>query len=85
MMTINRPPLELANVRTPGVNFHGEKRSNETHCSTTDPDAMMARKSQGTRAVLAYRGHLLTENHNGLVVSTLTTRAMVWRYAMPRC
>jgi len=41
------------------VNFHGEKRSNETHCSTTDPDAMLARKSRGTGAVLAYRGHCL--------------------------
>jgi transposase len=59
----------------PTVNFHGEKRSNETHCSTTDADAMLARKSRGTPAVLAYRGHLLTENRNGLVVSTLTTRA----------
>jgi transposase len=59
----------------PTVNFHGEKRSNETHCSSTDSDAMLARKSRGTGAVLAYRGHLLTENRNGLVVSTLTTRA----------
>jgi transposase len=59
----------------PTVNFHGERRSNETHCSTTDADAMLARKSRGTGAVLAYRGHLLTENRNGLVVSTLTTRA----------
>ena len=59
----------------PTVNFHGEKRTNETHCSTTDPDAMLARKSRGTGAMLAYRGHLLTENRNGLVVSTLTTRA----------
>jgi len=59
----------------PTVNFHGEKRSNQTHCLATDPDAMLARKSQGTGAVLAYRGHLLTENRNGLVVSTLTTRA----------
>src|SRR5436305_12732988 len=52
----------------PTVNFHGEKRSNQTHCSTTDPDAMLARKSRGMGAVLAYRGHLLTENRNGLVV-----------------
>jgi hypothetical protein len=57
------------------VNFHDEKRSNLTHCSSTDPDAMLARKSRGTGAVLAYRGHPLTENRNGLVVSTLTTRA----------
>lgn len=59
----------------PTVNFHGEKRSNETHRSTTDRDAMLARKSRGSGAALAYRGHLLTENRNGLVVSTLTTRA----------
>jgi transposase len=59
----------------PTVNFQGEKRSNETHCSSTDPDAMLARKSRGTGALLAYRGHLMTENRNGLVVSTLTTRA----------
>jgi transposase len=59
----------------PTVNFHGEKRSNQTHCSTTDPDAMLTRKNRGTGAVLAYRGHLLTENRNGLVVSALTTRA----------
>ncbi len=59
----------------PTVNFHGEKRSNDTHCSTTDPEALLARKSRGTGAVLAYRGHLLTENRNGLVVATLTTHA----------
>jgi len=59
----------------PTVNFHGEKRSNDTHCSTTDPDAMLARKSRGTPALLSYHGHLLTENRNGLVVSTRTTQA----------
>jgi hypothetical protein len=57
------------------VTFHREKRSNKTHCSTTDPDAMLSRKSRGSGAVLTYRGHLLTENRNGLVISTLTTRA----------
>jgi len=69
------PTTGTSEGANPTVNFHGEKRSNQTHCSTTDPDAMLARKSQGTGAVLAYRGHLLTENRNGLVVSTLTTRA----------
>jgi transposase len=59
----------------PTINFHGERRSNETHRSTTDPDAMLARKSRGTPAHLSYRGHLLTENRNGLVVSTRTTQA----------
>jgi transposase len=69
------PATGTGDGSNPTVNFHGEKRSNQTHCSTTDPDAMLARKSRGTGAVLAYRGHLLTENRNGLVVSTLTTRA----------
>src|SRR5271170_3585840 len=68
------PATRMDEGSNPTVNFHDEKRSNETHCSTTDPDAMLARKSRGTGAVLAYRGHLLTENRNGLVVSTLTTR-----------
>lgn len=73
---IQQPPAAgTGEGSNPTVNFHGERRSNETHCSTTDPDAMLARKSRGTGAVLAYRGHLLTENRNGLVVSTLTTRA----------
>jgi transposase len=59
----------------PTVNFHRERRSNQTHSSTTDPDAMLARKSRGTGAMLAYRGHMLTENRNGLVISTMTTQA----------
>jgi len=75
MTTSSRPAPETGGRSNPTVNFHGERRSNKTHCSTTDPDAMLARKSRGTGAVLAYRGHLLTENRNGLVVSTLTTRA----------
>jgi transposase len=72
----DQPPMASSSEGSnPTVNFHGEKRSNQTHCSTTDPDAMLARKSRGSAAVLAYRGHLLTENRNGLVVSTLTTGA----------
>jgi transposase len=71
----DQPPASTGEGSNPTVNFHGEKRCNQTHCSTTDPDAMLARKSRGAGAVLAYRGHLLTENRNGLVVSTLTTRA----------
>lgn len=69
------PAGETGEGSNPTVNFHGERRSNQTHCSTTDPDAMLARKSRGAGAVLAYRGHLLAENRNGLVVSTMTTRA----------
>jgi transposase len=51
----------------PTVNFHGEKRSNETHQSTTDPDARLARKASGKEAKLSYSGHVLMENRNGLV------------------
>src|SRR3989449_4542869 len=69
------PTTRTGEGSNPTANFHREKRCNETHCSTTDPDAMLSRKSRGSGAVLAYRGHLLTENRNGLVVSTLTTRA----------
>ncbi len=56
-------------------NFRGEKRSNETHASTTDPDARLARKSNGQEAKLAYTGHLLMENRNGLVVDARLTHA----------
>jgi len=54
----------------PTVNFHGEKRSNETHESTTDADALLARKGNGKEAKLSYNGNLLTENRNGLIVNT---------------
>ena len=59
----------------PTVNFHGEKRSNKTHQSTTDPEAMLCRKSGGTESKLSYLGHVLMENRNGLVVDTRLTRA----------
>jgi transposase len=61
------PPDDPGN---PSVNFHGEKRSNETHQSTTDPDAMLARKGHGREAKLSYNANLLTENRHGLVVNT---------------
>ncbi len=51
-------------------NFRGETRSNETHASTTDPDARLYRKSQGQSARLCYMGHVLMENRNGLVVDS---------------
>jgi transposase len=51
----------------PTVDFHGEKRSNDTHQSTTDPDAMLARKGAGKEAKLSYNGNVLMENRNGLV------------------
>src|ERR1035437_6869061 len=54
----------------PTVDFHGEKRSNDTHESTTDPDSRLARKSGGHEAKLAYCGNVMIENRNGLVVDT---------------
>ena len=54
----------------PTVNFHGEKRSNETHESRTDADALLSRKGNGKEAKLNYNGNLLTENRNGLIVNT---------------
>lgn len=54
----------------PTVDFHGEKRSNETHESTTDPEARLARKSGGHEAKMAYCGNVMIENRHGLVVDT---------------
>ena len=54
----------------PTVNFHGERRSNETHQSTSDPDARLARKGHGKEAKLAFCGNVLIENRHGLVVDT---------------
>jgi transposase len=55
--------------------FHGDKRSNDTHASTTDADARLAKKAAGKEAKLAFAGHLLMENRNGLVVDARLTRA----------
>ncbi len=56
-------------------NFRGEKRSNATHASTTDPDARLARKSGGQEARMGFTGHLLMENRNGLIVDARLTQA----------
>jgi Transposase DDE domain len=55
--------------------FRGDKRSNETHASTTDPDARLYRKSSGQPSRLCYMGHLLIENRHGLIVDVRTTHA----------
>jgi len=55
--------------------WRGQKRSNETHRSTTDPDARLARKSNGQTSILAYAGHVLMENRNGLVAHACLTHA----------
>ncbi|MGH9390330.1 MAG: IS5 family transposase, partial [Vicinamibacteria bacterium] len=59
----------------PTVDFRGEKRSNETHVSTTDPDARLYRKSFGTESKLCYAGHVLMDNRNGLAVRVELSRA----------
>jgi len=56
-------------------NFHKEKRSNETHASTTDPDARLYRKAAGRESRLCFMGHVLMENRNGLAVDATLTRA----------
>jgi transposase len=53
----------------PTVDFHGEKRSNQTHASTSDADALLARKGAGKEAKMSYSGHVLMENRNGLVAN----------------
>lgn len=55
--------------------FHGEKRANDTHFSTTDPDARLSRKGPGKEAKLCHMGHLMTENRNGLIVDARLTEA----------
>ena len=57
------------------ANFHGERRSNDTHQSTTDPEARLYKKSKGSEAKLCYLGHGLMENRHGLLVKTCVTRA----------
>lgn len=67
-----RPPNDPAN---PPVSFHGETRRNDTHQSTTDPEARLYKKAVGREAKLAYLGHLLTENRHGFIVDTAVTAA----------
>ena len=61
--------------RNGGHDFHGEVRSNDTHASTTDPDARLLRKSAGQEAKLCFMGHALMENRSGLVVDACLTQA----------
>jgi transposase len=66
------PPEDRGNAT---VDFHGEKRSNDTHKSTTDRQARLYKKSKGTEAKLSYLGHVLAENRNGLVLQARVTMA----------
>ena len=58
-----------------GNNFHGERRTNDTHASKTDPDAKLYRKGHSQEAKLSYLGHVLMENRNGLIVDAMVTEA----------
>ena len=61
--------------RNPDVDFRGQARSNDTHASTTDPEARLYKKTRGSESKLAYLGHVLMENRNGLAVDVEVTRA----------
>ncbi len=58
-----------------GSNFHGQRRKNDTHASTTDPESRLYRKAAGREAKLAYRGHAMMENRHGLAVRGMVTLA----------
>jgi transposase len=59
----------------PSIDFHGEKRTNETHESKTDPESRLYKKSKGSESKLSYLGHAMMENRNGLVVDARVTEA----------
>jgi transposase len=70
------PPTAPDDPKNPTVNFHGQQRRNDTHQSTTDPDARLYKKAVGREAKLGYLAHLLTENRHGFIVDTAVTNAM---------
>ena len=71
-----RPKDQGSSTGTPReADFHGQRRTNETHQSSTDPEARLYRKSKGAEAKLSYLGHVLMENRNGLLVRTMLTHA----------
>jgi transposase len=69
------PPPSDPDAGNPSVDFRGQKRTNDTHASTTDADAKLYKKAKGQEAKLAFLGHVLMENRNGLVVETRLTAA----------
>src|SRR5712664_2753088 len=69
------PPTAPDDPGNPTVNFHGERRRNATHASTTDPQALLYRKGAGREAKLCYQGHVLMENRHGLAVDGCLTPA----------
>lgn len=73
--TDDKPTAPPDDPGNPTINFHGEARRNDTHHSTTDPDAMLARKGPGREAKLSYAGHVLLDNRHGLVANVCVTAA----------
>ena len=71
----DEPPAEGGGGRNAEADFRGQKRSNETHASTTDPDARLYRKGQGKEAKLCFMGHGLMENRHGLLIDACLTLA----------
>jgi transposase len=73
----NSPPSDGNGFKpsNPDVDFHGQKRTNETHQSRTDPESKLYRKGPGKEAKLSHFGHVLTENRNGLIITITTTEA----------
>ena len=86
--TDGTPPDDPKN---PTVNFHGQTRRNDTHQSTTDPDARLYKKAVGREAKLGYLGHLLSENRHGFINRHRRDGACRsgprdrWRRSRPRC
>lgn len=69
------PPASDSDPGNPTVNFRGQQRRNDTHASTTDPEARLYKKAKGQEAKLSFLGHVLMENRHGLVVQTRLTPA----------
>jgi hypothetical protein len=61
--------------KNPSVEFRGERRTNDTHESSTDPEARLYKKAKGQEGKLCYLGHVLMENRNGLVINSLLTQS----------
>jgi len=68
-------PRAMGSGQNPAVDFHGQRRTNETHVSRTDPEARLARKARGQETRLCYAGHVLMENRSRLILDVLVTQA----------
>ena len=69
------PPSDGDDPGNPTINFHGQERKNDTHQSTTDPEAKLYRKGSGKEAKLSFMGHVLVENRHSLIVQSAFTQA----------